>query len=153
MSALPRSRGAAPVAHLDALSPVERAAIRCLRGWTGGPWARARMRRNFAAVFAASADTHAEALDALMDLALRAGRRPIARHAQEHAEVSGDENAFAQMVAAAVGGEREDALIFALALMGPQAAWQAVGLAEELGLALLGLMRARPDGAPETVRH
>lgn len=153
MSVLPRSRGAAPVAALDTLPPVERAAVRCLRGWTAGPAARARIRRNFAAVFGASADTHEEALDALMELSLTSGRRPLARNPQHCPEVGGDENAFAQMVAAAVGGERDDALVFALALMGPGAAFQAVHLAEDLGLALLGLLRARPLPDPDGRVH
>ncbi|TCO74044.1 hypothetical protein [Rhodovulum euryhalinum] len=151
MSALSRTRGAAPVALLDELPPVERAAVRCLRGWTGGTAARVRMRRNFARVFGAAADVQQEALDVLMDLVLGAARRPLARNAPDHPEVGGDENAFAQMVAAAVGGERDEALVFALALMGPEAAFEAVIVAERLGLALLGLLRARP-GAP-LARH
>ncbi|ARE42421.1 hypothetical protein RGUI_0063 (plasmid) [Rhodovulum sp. P5] len=68
-------------------------------------------------------------------------------------EVSGDENAFAQMLAAAVGGEREDALIFALALMGTRHAFEAVQLAEEMGFALLGLVRAGPDGGQPSGLH
>ncbi|MCO8146760.1 hypothetical protein NHN26_16235 [Rhodovulum tesquicola] len=150
MSALSRSRGAAPVACLSELPPVERAAIRCLRGWSAGPEARSRMRRNFVQVQGGGAPAHEEALDVLMELALTAGRRPLARHPPDHPEVGGDENAFAQMVAAAMGGEREDALVFALALMGPQAAFEAVALAETLGLALLGLVRARRDAAMQT---
>ncbi|GAA0307241.1 hypothetical protein [Rhodovulum strictum] len=153
MSALSRSRGAAPVARLSELPPVERAAIRCLRGWGAGPATRARMRRNFAQVFGSSAQSNEEALDALMELVLTAGRRPLARHPPDHPEVGDDENAFAQMVAAAIGGEREDALVFALALMGPQAAFQAVAVAEILGLALLGLVRARPTGALGAALH
>ncbi|SIO55947.1 hypothetical protein SAMN05444722_3549 [Rhodovulum sp. ES.010] len=153
MSAALRSRGAAPVAYLDALAPVERAAIRCLRGWTAGPAARARMRRNFAHVFGPGAEAREEVLDALMELALTQGRRPIVRNPPEHREVSGDENAFAEMVAAAIGGERDDALVFALALLGPQGAFHAVQLAEDLGLALLGLVRARQDDARVSGLH
>jgi len=63
MSALSRSRGTAPVARLTDLPPVERSAIRCLRGWGAGPEARARMRRNFAQVFGSRAEASEEALD------------------------------------------------------------------------------------------
>ncbi|ANB33829.1 hypothetical protein M2324_002468 [Rhodovulum sulfidophilum] len=141
------SRGAAPVATLDELPPLERAAIRCLRGWSDGPMTRARMRRNFGQILGPRAEAQEELLDALTDLVRGGGRRPMASHRPAHREVGGDENAFAQMVAAALGGEREDAFLFALALLGPHAASQAVAIAEELGFALLGLVRAHPANA------
>ncbi|MBL3569970.1 hypothetical protein BV509_03175 [Rhodovulum sulfidophilum] len=153
MTAQIRNRGAAPVAHLCTLAPVERAAIRCLRGWRAGPAPRARIRRNLAQVFGPAAEMQEEILDLLMETALMQARRPLTFNALDHPEVTGDENTLAEMIAAAVGGERDDALVFALGLLGPHAAFQAVRLAEDLGLALLGLVRARQRVAPAGMLH
>ncbi|TCO73263.1 hypothetical protein [Rhodovulum euryhalinum] len=70
MSALSLSPGAAPVAMLADLPPVERAAIRCPRGWGASP----RPAR-----LGGEPEAREEALDMVMDLVLTQGRRPLAR--------------------------------------------------------------------------
>jgi len=57
----------------------------------------------------------------------------------------GDEAAFAHMIAAATVGDRDVAMDFALILIQPGAAWQAVQCTQDVGLGLLGLCRRPPN--------
>lgn len=75
-----------------------------------------------------------------MQLMLKNPRRPIMRHHTRCACIGGDEAAFAHMIASAVV-DREDAMAFALTLMRPEVTFQAVEIAQEVGLCLLGLSR------------
>jgi len=145
-----RNRGAAPVGVLAEMPPVERAAVRCLREWQAGDGARACIQRDLARAFGADGGAEkAQALDDLMELVCAGARRPLMCRTRDCGRCGGDECAFAQMVAAAAGGDREEALLFALLLMTPNAAFEAVRCAEDLGLALFGLTRRGPDGKPD----
>ena len=69
----------------------------------------------------------------LLMLMVQMGRRPLMRHHTQCACLGGDESAFAQMVAAATAGDREDAMAFALTMLPPDIAYEAVQIAEYVG--------------------
>jgi hypothetical protein len=136
------NRGGAPVGHIAELPPLERLAVLHLRQWCSGPEERETIALNFSRVFSpAAAAQEVNTLAALMDYLIAGQRRPVMRHDLACTCFGGDESAFAHMVAAATAGDREDAMAFALTLMRPDAAWQAVMAAEGVGLALLRLSR------------
>lgn len=142
--ALPQ-RGAAPVGMLHELSSVELAAIVYLRAWCEGGTHRRMIAKDFGLVMGDGDGADAvEDFDALMNVLLKAARRPVMRHGLGCRCFGGDESAFANMMAAAVGRDRDDAMLFAGALMTGHSAWAAVQLAERLGQVFLRLARA-PD--------
>jgi hypothetical protein len=145
-------RGAAPVGHLLELPDVEQAAVACLRLWCDGTAAQARLWGDLAgALGPGHGRTALKALERLLDLIVTHGRRPLMRHGLDCRCVGGDECAFAHLVAAAAGGEREDALLMASLLVPPGLAPEAVELAGQFGLGLRRMaVSYRPAaGAPE----
>lgn len=157
------SRGGAPVAVLGDLAPVERRVVVLFRLWCDGAAGQAEIRRRLAAAVGAGraandcAADDCGALGELFGLVLRGARRPLIRHAADCSCVGADENALAGLIAASAAGAREDAALFALALLQPKAALPAVLLAEPVGLMLLALARAERLGAgagsAEPTRH
>ena len=151
-------RGGAPVGMLSELPLLERAAILVLRLWRDGTPGQAQIAHDLALAFGpARAGAQLDRIDALLGIVLAGARRPMMRHGAECQCFGGDESAFANMVAAAVIGERDDAMVFALALIAPNHAFAAVQAAEGFGLAVLGLARAvceQAQPAPSDVtRH
>jgi len=126
-------RGAAPVGLIDELPPAEAAAILYFRLWCDGPSGRARIHADLCSRLGpAEADLAAGVFDALMATVLSGMRRPLMRHGTECRCFGGDESAFANMVAAALSDEIEDAMIFAAALMRGAPALDAAVLAGRL---------------------
>ncbi|WP_050525892.1 hypothetical protein [Pseudorhodobacter aquimaris] len=149
----PPPRGAAPVGTLAELPGVERYAILYLRMWCEGPKSREAIAVEISRCL--DAPQAAQALNRfadLLDVVLRCPRRPLMRHSSDCGCFGGDESAFAHMVAASAAGDREDAMAFALTLMHPDQAFQAVQLAGDVGLFLLGL--SQPSySRPPYLRH
>jgi hypothetical protein len=143
------TRGGAPVGMLAELPVVEMGAILFLRMWCEGAASRALLADDFSLAFGTPrADAELERLSGLIGTVLQGGRRPLMRHGVDCPCFGGDESAFATMVACAVAGDREDATVFALALMSPAAAFSAVQAAGPVGLAILGLARRLRGLAP-----
>jgi hypothetical protein len=139
-------RGGAAVGLMRDLGPVEAAAVLCLRLWGEGAAGQAAIRAELAASLGAGpAARLGAALDGVMDLCRRHGRRALARHHPDCPCVGGDEACFARCVAAAAEGAREDALMIAVLLVRADMAPWLVGLAGDLGLGLrrLSLRAAR----------
>jgi hypothetical protein len=146
-------RGGAPVGHLLELPEVEQGAVACLRLWCEGPETQARLWNDLAhALGSAHGGTALKALEQLLGLILRHGRRPLMRHGLDCRCVGGDECAFANLVAAAAEGEREDALLIASLLVRPGLAPEAVELAGQFGLALRRMHARGLPPAPELAR-
>lgn len=138
----PPMRGAAAVGMLAELPAQERAAILTFRNWCDGPAGREAVARDFARTFPGSRATQeANAFADLMAMMFSAPRRSIMRHGATCACFGGDEAAFVHMIGAATVGDQEDAMAFALILMQPNAAWQAVQMARGVGLCLLQMTR------------
>ena len=139
----PANRGGAPVGMMADLPVVEKGAILFLRLWCEGAQGQRQVAQDFALAFGPDrAVVETERLATLIRVVLGGVRRPLMRHGTDCQCFGGDESAFANLVAASVVGEREDAMVFALALMTPDRAFDAVTAAEGFGLAIHGLAHA-----------
>ena len=138
-------RGGAPVGYLSELGAVEAGAVIYLRLWNDGPDARARVTGEFTCSFGPEDSSSAlSALDQLCDLCARHGRRPIMRYDVACRCLGGDEACFANFVATAAQGDREDAMLIATLLVRPDFAPSLAALAETFGLALKRMSLAMP---------
>ena len=147
-------RGAAPVGFLQELPPVELTAILYLRLWCDGDMGRDQVARDFRlALGMDDAVTALMTFDALVQGILRGARRPLMCHGVECRCFGGDESAFANMLAAAASGDREDAMLFAAHLMAGDAAYTVVFSAMQFGLALLRLALLRLARAMPAPTH
>lgn len=147
----PAPRGGAAVGTLSELSMADACAILSFRLWCDG------MQTNLPDPIAplcalAQSVAQTDGFARLMSALQHGPRRAIMHHGLGCACFGGDEAAFAHMVAAAAAGDTEDAMVFAMLLMTPTAAWAAVQAARPVGLALLGLRRQAPLHLSET-RH
>jgi hypothetical protein len=136
-----RHPGAAPVARLDGLPPLERRVIRCLRLWCSGPDGERAVRLEVARD---GAREEGERLSAsfgeLLQLTAGNARRPLLGHALDCPCAGSDECIFARFVALAAEGAREEAVLMAALLVRVDVALCLTAVAEEVGL---GLMRSR----------
>lgn len=139
------SRGGATVGRLADLTPVEAGAVFYLRLWADGASGRANAASDFDIALGAD---HGQAamltLDRLCSLCANHGRRPLVRHGLRCACLGADENCFAQMIAAASEGAREDAMMMASLIVRPDFAPALASLSEELGMALRRMTASVP---------
>ena len=147
------ARGATPVGHLADLPAVEKGAVLYLRLWCDGPEARQAIAGDFHLLFGAErGDQLAAALTHVVCLTLGHARRPLMRHGTGCPCLGGDESAFAQMIAAAACGDRDDAVLFGMTLMSAPAVVDLMAEAEQLGLAFAEMFGPAPHhplrGAP-----
>jgi len=149
-------RGGAPVGRMHELPEMELAAIVFLRAWCGDAEERQMIRRDLHSVLNPRDALLAEQRFAtLMRLVLAQARSPIMHHHLDCACYGGHESAFAQMIAATAGRDRDEALLFAATLVVGPAAHEAVLQAEDLAPAFLALARAgRAEPVPQgATRH
>lgn len=133
----PAARGGATVGRLSDLSPVEAGAVMYLRLWGDGMQTRMDAAQDFQIALGTDQGRAAMlTLDRLCSLCAHHGRRPLIRHGLGCACLGADENCFAQMIAAASEGAREDAMMMASLIVRPDFAPALAALSEELGLAL-----------------
>lgn len=141
MSAPERFPGAAPVARLDDLPPLERRFIQCLRVWCGEPGGNDALNRFLVQDHeSADAERLAREFDDLLRLAATHARRPLLGHSPGCPCAGGDECVLARFVALAAEGAREEAILMAALLVRADLALTLTTRAERLGL---GLMRGR----------
>lgn len=134
-------RGGAAVGMLADMPPLERGVVQLLRQWCDGEAGRIAVAEDFTAIFGAEqAALEVNNLAHLIMLMVQMGRRPLMRHQTNCTCLGGDESAFAQMVAAATAGDREDAMAFALTMLPPDIAYEAVQTAEYVGRAALDII-------------
>lgn len=151
-------RGGAAVGMLADMPPLERGVVQLLRQWCDGEAGRIAVAEDFTALFGAEqAAVAVNNLAHLITLMVQMGRRPLMRHQVQCACLGGDESAFAQMVAAATAGDREDAMAFALTLLPPDIAFEAVQTAGYVGRAMLDIIHKISAGgsyfSPSATRH
>ncbi len=133
-------RGGATVGRLTDLSPIEASAVLYLRQWSDAALARADG-------LAQESDQDSVAtsvMDRLCSLCAHHGRRPLIRHGLGCSCLGADENCFAQMIAAASEGAREDTMMLAALIVRPDFAPALAALSEELALALRRMSVAAP---------
>ncbi len=146
------SRGGAAVGRLSDLSPIEAGAVVYFRLWSDGAGGRADAASDFGIALGADQGRAAMlTLDRLCSLCANHSRRPLVRHGLGCRCLGADENCFAQMVAAASEGAREDAMMMASLMVRPDFAPALAALAEELGLVLRQMTIRTP--APTTGHH
>ena len=130
-------RGGAPVGFLNELDPVEAGAVLYLRLWCDGPESQDQVWHDFAAALGPKQGREAlQSFEALCDLCVRHGRRPLMRHHVTCQCLGADESCFANFIGYASDGEREDALMIASTIVNPGMAPVVVGLAQSVGMAL-----------------
>ncbi len=148
----PSSRGGAAVGRLADLTPIEAGAVMYLRLWSEGAGGRADAASDFDIALGADRGHIAMlTLDRLCSLCAHHGRRPLIRHGLGCGCLGADENCFAQMIAAAAEGAREDAMMMASLIVRPDYAPALASLSEELGLALRQM--TTPSPVPTTGHH
>lgn len=131
-------RGGSAVGILDELGGVEAGAVLCLRLWAEAP--DGPERAGFDADTGPFGGRAAlEAIGSLCDLCRDYGRRPLMRHDLTCRCLGGDEACVAQLVSAALSGDRDDAMLMATLLVRADMAPGLVALAERAGVALCRL--------------
>lgn len=149
MTARAHYRGGVPVGLLSELDPVEAGAVLYLRLWCGDDKDWAQKQGDFAAALGHGPGSRAlESFETLCDLCVRHGRRPLMRHHPGCKCLGADESCFANIIAYASEGAREDALMLAATIVRPDMAPILAALAEEFGLALRRMTQARTAACP-----
>ncbi len=143
-------RGGAPVGYITELPAVEAASVIYLRLWCSGPDSQAHVWQDFRQALGAQTGRKAlQSLKELCGLCASHGRRPLMRHAVNCKCLGADEACFANFIATAAEGAREDAMMIATLLVRPDMAGMITALATDVGLALkrMGLRAATPPRA------
>ncbi|WP_108859165.1 hypothetical protein [Ruegeria sp. Alg231-54] len=139
------SRGGAAVGRLSDLSPIEAGAVMYLRLWSESPEARSDAASDFEIALGLDQGRAAMmTLDRLCGLCAHRGRRPLVRHGLGCSCLGADENCFAQMIAAASEGAREDAMMMATLIVRPDFAPALASLSEEMGMVLRRMTASVP---------
>lgn len=137
MTTSENNRGGAPVGYLGELDPVEGAAVRYLRLWSDGPQAQNDVWTEFeTALGEANGRIALKSFENLCTLCSRYGRRPMMRHQVNCRLLGADESCFANLVALAADGEREDAMLISTLIVRADIAPCMAALAAEVGIAL-----------------
>lgn len=138
-------RGSAPVGLIAELDGIEAASVIYLRLWCDGPEAQASVWNDFASSLGADRGRRAlKSFEDLCSLCTKHGRRPLMRHSVHCKCLGSDESCFANFIAAAATGDREDAMLIATLLVRPDAAPLITALATDFGLALMRMKHVAP---------
>ena len=138
MSCAQDKRGGAPVGFITELDGIEAASVIYLRMWCDGPKAKASVCNDFASNLGADRGRHAmKSFEDLCSLCTTHGRRPLMHHSVNCKCLGADESCFANFIACAATGEREDAMLIATLLVRPDVAPLITALAAEFGHALM----------------
>lgn len=130
-------QGSAPVGHVSDLDAMRAAAVLYFRLWNGNSDNMTVIHRDWALALGAEAGQHAQhSIEALCDLCQTHGRRPLMRHDVMCNCLGADEACFANFIATAAEGDREDAMLIATLLVRADMAPVITALACEFGLAL-----------------
>ncbi|MEY1554076.1 hypothetical protein AB3Y40_00440 [Yoonia sp. R2331] len=156
MNAMIPERGGAAVGHLQDYDSLKATAVIYLRMWCDGPDMQSIVQHDMTqALGAARGQRVFEAFCDLCRLCAHHGRRPLAHHALHCKCVGADEASFAQFIASATEGDREDAMLIAILLVRPDVAPVITSLATQFGISLKQMkLCARRAAAPKpTGRH
>ena len=138
-------RGGAPVGFITELSGIEAASVIYLRLWCNGPDTQAEVWNDFASALGSAPGREAlRSFEQLCGLCSRHGRRPLMRHSVSCKCLGSDEACFANFIATAADGEREDAMMIATLLVRPDVAPQVAALAADFGMALKRMRLCSP---------
>jgi hypothetical protein len=137
MTSAQSKRGGAPVGFITELGGIEAASVICLRLWCDGPDSQSQVWNKLASALGAGPCRRAvQAFEKLLGFCIQHGRRPLMRHAVNCNCLGADESCFANFIATAAEGEREDAMLIATLLVRADVAPLITSLATDFGLAL-----------------
>lgn len=137
--------GAAPVARVCDLPPLERRVVIYSRLWSEGRLGQAEVWRDLIDRHGpAGATCAAGHLDALLRELVTFGRRPMSQHAPACPCAGGDECVLARFVSLAAEGSREDAILMGALMVRADVSLMLARTAEELGLSLMREIGATP---------
>ncbi len=146
MTRAQEKRGGAPVGFVTELDGIEAASVIYLRLWSDGPEAQNSVWNDFAASLGPDQGNKAiKSFEHLCSLCSQYGRRPLMRHSVSCKCLGSDESCFANFIAAAATGEREDAMLIATLLVRPDVAPLITSLAADFGLALKRMNLLAPN--------
>ncbi|MFK7939360.1 MAG: hypothetical protein AB8B82_08280 [Roseovarius sp.] len=129
--------GGAPVGYVSELDATRAAAVLYLRLWREGDAGRSQINHDWTLALGADAGQRAQdSFDALCDICQTHARRPLMRHAVMCNCLGADEACFANFIATAAEGAREDAMLMATLLVRPDMAPLVTELAARFGLML-----------------
>ena len=145
MTSAQEKRGSAPVGFITELDGIEAASVIYLRLWCDGADSRATVLNDFASNLGPEKGRQAlKSFGDLCSLCTKHGRRPLMRHSVHCKCLGSDESCFANFIATAATGEREDAMLIATLLVRPDVAPLITALATDFGLALMHMKLAAP---------
>jgi hypothetical protein len=145
MTSAQDNRGGAPVGFITELESIEAASIIYLRMWCNGPESQADVWNDFeTSLGTAHGKTALQSFEDLCRLCAKHGRRPLMRHSINCKCIGSDESCFANFIAAAATGEREDAMLIATLLVRPDVAPLITALAANFGHALMRMNLCAP---------
>ncbi len=150
MSHPQNTRGGAPVGMIAELDGIEAASVIYLRLWCNGPDTQADVWNDLTDSLGIGRGRKAvDAFEQLCGLCARHGRRPLMRHSIECKCLGADEACFANFIATAADGDRDDAMLIATLLVRPDVAPLIASLATDFGLALKQMNLAAPKALAE----
>ncbi|MDO9639928.1 MAG: hypothetical protein Q7J44_15425 [Pseudotabrizicola sp.] len=154
MTAHKPHRGGATVGFVTELDAVEAGAVRYLRLWGEGAVAQRHVRTDFASALGVDAGQRAlQAFAELCDHCLHYGRRPLVRHQVMCRCLGADEACFANFIAAAAEGDREDAILIATLLVRADMAMCLFDHAATVGHALRRMTQPGLHASPSRTVH
>lgn len=137
MNAQDVQRRPLPVAQMRDLDPLQSDVVQLLRLWWMIPNARQDIEHEFSPWLGPQrAKVVCDSFDQLCALCVTHGRLSVRPHALHCGCVGGKEACFANFIAAAADGQREEAMFTATLLTRTDMAPMAAALAEVVGLAL-----------------
>jgi hypothetical protein len=147
-------RGGAPVGFLTELEAIEAASIIYLRLWCGGTDQQVEVIDDLTASLGEAYGHKAgRSFEDLCRLCAQHGRRPLMRHSVQCKCIGADEACFANLIAAAATGDREDAMMIAMLIVRPDFAPLLTYLAADFGLALKRMNLCSLRAGPNSQAH
>ncbi|MFT6023806.1 MAG: hypothetical protein ACI9PY_001925 [Ascidiaceihabitans sp.] len=147
------NRGAAPVGFVTELDGIQAASVIYLRLWFNGPEGQNNVWDDFVASLGVTPGKRAlQSFEDLCRMCAQHGRRPLMRHCVDCKCLGSDEACFANFIATAATGEREDALMIATLLVRSDVAPLITALATDFGLALMRMNLRAPKELGKNTR-
>jgi hypothetical protein len=147
-------RGGAAVGFISELTGIEAASVIYLRLWSDGVDAQASVWNDLASRLGPDRGRRAlQSFEDLCSLCARHGRRPLMRHSVQCKCLGADESCFANFIATAATGDRDDAMLIATLLVRADVAPLITALAADFGLALMRMNLAAPKDLADSPEH
>ncbi len=139
-----RQMAAAPTPSLRQMDDLNACCVIYLRLWCDGPEGRAAVRRDLTnGLGPRRAGTAIEAFETVITLLSQHHQRKLMRYAVDCPCLGADEAAFAQFIATAATGEREEALWLAMDLIRADMAMHLTAAASAFGLRIAQMLTLR----------